>query len=108
MRVLGALLGVFLIVAGLYQLWWAKYLLGNSDHMGSPIWLHGKRFVESLPPENREHAQGFLDLGGRGFHLLESSLQIFLETGASLLLVGVVVTTIACVRGSSSPRANGA
>ena len=102
MKILGYLLGGFLIVVGLVQLWCARYLLVNSMHMGSPIRLHGQRFLENLPPESRERAQGFLDLAGLGFRLADDAFWLLLGTGTMLFLVGLVVTTIAYAKRSTT------
>ena len=95
-------IGSFLIFVGLVQLWWASYLLSNSLHMGSPIRLHGQRFVASLPPENQQSAQGFLDLGSLGFSLLNSSFYLALVTGATLLLIGGILVVRKYAKRSSS------
>lgn len=92
-------IGSFMILLGLVQLWWARYLLSNSLHMGSPIRLEGQRFITSLPPGNQKTAQDFLDLGSLGFRLLNNSFYLALGTGAVLLLVGsILVTRTYCFR----------
>ena len=76
---------------GIVHLWWARVLIVDSQHMGSPLRMRGYHFLDRLPEEHRSAMEGMVELGRLGFSLLSDSLWIFLASGCVLIVLGVVL-----------------
>ena len=83
--------GLALLGMGIVHLWWARVLIVDSQHMGSPLRMHGDHFVNRLPAEHRSTMEGMVELGRLGFSLLSDSFWIFLTSGCVMLALGVAL-----------------
>jgi len=83
---------------GIVHLWWARVLIVDSQHMGSPLRMRGDHLLDRLPAEHRPNIEGIVELGRLAFSLLSDSLWIFLASGCFLIVLGIVLL---CVRASA-------